>query len=287
MATRKSASNRNEETEAEKYRRLLAKAGIVVPAPAPQPQPLVPRSPDVGLERFGLVWASACRALLGHEKYLLPWKQFTFRSSEVGVHSYEFWAPKTDVVADLVDPQLSSKEKCDIAWRFNVDPGWGRKGINATANCLWQARGDCTKEGLVLCHAFLRQVCGSRRGSPSPLESFIGRIRLPALHEVNITESWHRSSVQLFPEIGVFDSYAQICSRAKFVEASDIEREMSVYDLSQIVLTEFLLSSRNYDLVSVDVVGGPYRHPRQPIYEHAEQHGDKVDLDPNPSQHDD
>lgn len=234
------------------------------------------------LERFGNVWREAWWTVVGNTKPLLPWKQFTFRL-EHERDSYDFWSPKDGVVADLLDPNLTTKRKCELAWYFECDPGWGRKGINATAAGLWEARGDSTKEGLVLCHAFVQQVYRQgRRSALSPLTCLIARTRLPSLHQAGLsTPIWHGNSVQMLPA-GVFDVYDSLCSRAKFTEPYEIENEVRLYDLAQIVLAEFLLSSRNNELVHVDVLDGELRDPKwQAVYEHAEQYGDKADPDSN------
>jgi hypothetical protein len=284
MARKNDGSKTSKETEAAARARRLIAAGVI-PLPLPKPTP-PPRPVPTDMERFENAWRAAWWHTVGYEaKPLLPWKQVTLRSDEEGRRSYEFWAPKKDIVADLLDPHLTSKRKCQLAWYFDCDPGWGRKGINATAAGLWQARGDSTKEGLMLCHAFRSQVSAQgRRGyGLSPLASLVARTRLPSLDQVGLSAPWHRNSVQMLPG-GIFDVYDHFCTRAQFTEASEDEKEMSLHDLAKIVLTEFLLSSRDHELVCVDVIRGEFRDPKwQAVYEHAEQFGDKADPDPNPN----
>jgi hypothetical protein len=144
------------------------------------------------LEDFTRSWESVCIHKLGGP-LVLEWEEHVWEG--YGPLRHSWWLPRG--------------EACRPEFHGYYDLGrWG-KGVNATAEALWEARQSPVNVGIVLVRALLFEHCNDRRESLSVFGSFIynAHQNLPRFGEYG--RLWHHRSSHAFPS-GVSHDYDEL-----------------------------------------------------------------------------
>src|SRR5271163_3434088 len=140
---------------------------------------------------FEFSWNWAWDNVFGDNSEGVPWCQITLRTDSGDPASQVLW---TSRYSRLLNKNIPSNERANSAWMERQEC----KGIQRTAEMLWEVRGDKTKEGLVLCHALLHSLGGSSRSprNSALLELTHGLEKIPPLP---VHWPWHHWSSDTLP----------------------------------------------------------------------------------------